>query len=570
MAALGPAWREFEEHMKRHFIACAALGIFLALDATSIYAQATREKKAERTEKQTEAKNNPPLKFRVDNSTISRSAPNSYAPVIKKAAPSVVSLLSKRTVQDPEFRGNPLLNDPFLRRFFGPQVPDQDQFDEEEPQPRQRGNRSRPRSHQETGLGSGVIVTEDGYIITNNHVIEGADDVEVETASGARYIAKVIGADAPSDVAILKIDAKNLPAITVGSSENLEVGDVVLAIGNPFGIGQTVTMGIISGVSRALGITQYDDLIQTDAAINMGNSGGALIDAQGRLIGLNTAILSRTGGNVGVGFAVPINMVRHISESLTQYGKVSRGLLGIKMDPMTPKLAAGFSLPEGATGVIVSDWPRRRDGSTVPSPARDAGVKIGDVITAFNGVEVRDDSHLRLMVSQTKPGTECTIKLLRDGKSQAIKLKLGELSDDLVAGVSGETQEEKVNDSEALEGVTVGDIDPESRRQFRIPNDVQGVLVTDVDPDSKAYQEGLRPGHVILEMGSNANDRKPVKSAEDAVKMSEKAKGDSTLLRIWTQGNRRFMTVENGRNEPKKSNNNNNERPQRQRQNREP
>jgi len=549
--------------MKRKFVACVSLGAllaFAAFDSAPVYAQSKKEKKSERSEKQSDAKNNPPLKFRVDSSSISREGPNSYAPIIKKAAPSVVSLISSRTVQDPDLRGNPLLNDPLFRRFFGPQTPDQDQFDEDEPtpQPRQRGNRNRPRSHQEMGLGSGVIVTEDGYIITNNHVIEGADEIKVETVGGARYIAKVIGADAPSDVAILKIDAKNLPAITVGSSENLEVGDVVLAIGNPFGIGQTVTMGIISGVSRALGITQYDDLIQTDAAINMGNSGGALIDAQGRLIGVNTAILSRTGGNVGVGFAVPVNMVRHVSESLTQYGKVSRGLLGIKMQPITPKLATEFKLPEGTTGVLVSDWPPRGG-----SPARDAGVKIGDIIVGFNGVDVRDDSHLRLMVSQSKPGTESTIKLLRDGKPQTIKLKLGELSADLLAGATDETPEEKLNDNEALEGVTVGDIDPESRRQFRIPNEVQGVLVTDVDPDSKAYQEGLRAGHVILEI-----DRKPVKNAEDAVKMSEKIKGDSVLLRIWTQGNRRFMTVENGRNEPKKLENS--EPSKRQRQNREP
>ena len=547
--------------MKRTFIACAGLGTllaFAAIDATPVYAQANKDKKPERTEKQVDPKNNPPLKFRTDNSTITRSAPNSYAPVIKKAAPSVVSLISSRTVQEPDFRGNPLLNDPMFRRFFGPQIPDQDQLDEDEPAPRQRGGRSRPRSHQEMGLGSGVIVTEDGYIITNNHVIEGADEIKVETASGARYIAKLIGADAPSDIAILKVEGKNLPAITVGTSESLEVGDVVLAIGNPFGIGQTVTMGIISGVGRTLGITQYDDLIQTDAAINMGNSGGALIDAQGRLIGVNTAILSRTGGNVGVGFAVPVNMVRHVSESLTQYGKVSRGLLGIKMDPLTPKLATAFKLPEGTTGVVVADWPPRGG-----SPARDAGVKIGDVITAFNNVEVRDDAHLRLMVSQTKPGTESTIKLLRDGKAQTIKLKLGELSADLLAGGPAETPEEKIDENESLEGVTVGDIDPESRRQFRIPSDVQGALVTDVDPDSKAYQEGLRAGHVILEM-----DRKPVKNAEDAVKLSEKAQGDSVLLRIWTQGNRRFMTVENGRTQPKKLNNS--ERPQRQRQNREP
>jgi S1-C subfamily serine protease len=263
-----------------------------------------------------------------------------------------------------------------------------------------------------------VIVSADGYIITNNHVVEGADDVKVETASGTRYTAKVIGADAATDTAVIKIDAKDLPAITIGSSDGLEVGDVVLAIGNPFGIGQTVTMGIVSAVGRTdldiLGGAGYEDFIQTDAAINMGNSGGALIDAQGRLVGLNAAILSRTGGNVGVGFAVPINMARNVMESLTQYGHVSRGFLGIAPKRVTPALARQFNLPD-ATGALVEDFPRTADGGEGPSVARDAGIKIGDIIVEFNGKKITDDRHLRLIVSQTPPNTESTVMAVDQG-----------------------------------------------------------------------------------------------------------------------------------------------------------
>jgi serine protease Do len=545
---------EFEEHMKRTFVnaVCVGLGSLLAFAAfqgVPARAQSARDKKSDKSEKTEKAADNPAPKFKIDPAAITRQGNNSYAPVIKKAAPSVVSVFTTRTVKDMDLRSNPLFNDPFFRRFLEPNRPNnnqQDDSDGEDPQPQERrrggnrGNGNRPRSHQEMGLGSGVVVTEDGYIITNNHVIEGADDIKVETVGGTRYPAKLIGADAPSDIAVLKIDGKNLPAITIGNSDQLEVGDVVLAIGNPFAIGQTVTMGIVSGVGRTeLGITDYDDLIQTDAAINMGNSGGALVDSLGRLVGMNTAILSRTGGNVGVGFAVPINMARNSMERLIQYGKVSRGMIGVRPQPVTPDLAKEFKLPEGATGALVADF---TPGG--PSPARDAGVKIGDIITEFNGAKVRDDSHLRLMVSQTPPGSDAVVKVLRDGKSQTYKFKLAELPTDMFARNGQDSPDEKSNDNEALEGVVVGDLDQKTRREFNIPADIKGVLVAEVDAESKSYEAGLRPGHVILEIA-----HEPVSSAEQAVKMSEKIKGDSVLLRVWARGSRRFVTVENGRND---------------------
>jgi len=529
--------------MKRTFATATYLGcvalLAIALQSVPLHGRDTGKDKTDKTVKpESSAKStNPPAKFHVDNSPIERQSGNSYAPIIKKAAPSVVSVFSSRTVPDTDLRS--MQND-LLRRFFGGEAPDQedDQSDDLQLQPR-RGNRgSRRHSHQETGLGSGVIVTEDGYILTNNHVIEDADDLKVVMPSGVRYTARVIGADSATDTALIKIEGTNLPAMTLGDSDAIEVGDVVLAIGNPFDIGQTVTMGIVSAIGRTdlgiLGQAGYEDFIQTDAAINLGNSGGALMDTRGRLVGINSAILSRTGGNVGVGFAVPINMARLVMESLTQSGHVSRGYLGIAPRRVTPELARHFDLPE-ASGALVDGFPP--NGKSV---ARDAGIKPGDVIIEFNGKKIKDDRQLRLIVSQTPPNTDSTIKLIRDGKEKTFKLKLAELPTDQIAsrenGLGG-----KSGNNESLEGVTVDEVDSSARSQFRIPSTVEGALVTDVDPDSKSYEAGLRPGDVIMEI-----NHKPVRDAKDAVTLSENAQGPDTLLRIFSRGNTRFMTVENG------------------------
>jgi len=302
-------------------------------------------------------------------------------------------------------------------------------------------------------------------------------------------------------------------------------------------------MGIVSALGRTdlgiLGQAGYEDFIQTDAAINLGNSGGALMDGQGRLVGINAAILSRTGGNVGVGFAVPINMARLVMESLTEYGRVSRGYLGIAPQHVTPELARQFNLPE-ASGALVASFPP--SGKSV---ARDAGIKPGDVIVEFNGKKIQDDRHLRLIVSQTAPNTDSTIKVIRDGKEKTFKVKLAELPNNEIASREDGQGGKSGGNDESLEGVTVDELDTSARSQFRIPSSVEGALVTDVDPDSKSYEAGLRAGDVIMEI-----NHKPVRDAKDAVALSENAKGPDTLLRIFSRANTRFMTVENGATEP--------------------
>ena len=315
-------------------------------------------------------------KLNVQTNALRRdgSVPASFAHVVRKVAPSVVTVHSSRTLRvDP--RSNPWLNDPFFRRFFGG-----GEEDDENPS---RGSRRRQQ-----GMGSGVVVSADGYILSNNHVVEGADEVTVGFVEGGpRMRAKVVGADPQTDISVLKVDGTNMPALTITDSSNLEVGDLVLAVGNPFGVGQTVTMGIVSAVGRGgFGIVDYEDFIQTDASINPGNSGGPLVDAHGRLVGINTAILSGAGGNIGIGFSVPINMARGVMERIIENGRVIRGFLGVTIQPVTPELAKEFNLPE-QTGALIG-------GVSPDSPAAKAGLQAGDVITDFNGRKVSDSRNL--------------------------------------------------------------------------------------------------------------------------------------------------------------------------------
>lgn len=477
---------------------------------------------------------NPPAKLSIDETPLARDvkAGTSFAPVVKKVAPSVVNIYSTTTVQERALT-NPFFNDPFWRRFFG------DQF----AQPGQ------PRSHREQGLGSGVIVSPDGYILTANHVVEGADSVKVALATGEKeFDARIIGTDPPTDIAVLKIDArKPLPAITLADSDKLEVGDFVLAVGNPFAVGQTVTLGIISGLGRGgLGISGYEDFIQTDAAINPGNSGGALVDAQGRLVGINTAILSHSGGYQGVGFAVPINLARFAMDSLIRDGKVIRGYLGINPQTLTPDLARQFNLPEETAGVLVA-------GVLPDSAAGKAGLKEGDVITEINGKKLADRRNLQLLVAQAPPGSKINVRLLRGEPGrppteQSLAVKLAEMPGEAVASTGpsrAAPRERRHSDHDALDGVEVTDLDARTRRQFDIPSTVRGALVVTVQPDSNAAEARLRPGEVILEI-----DRHPVADAGAAVDLSEKAKGDKILLRVWSQagggpGAARYVLVDN-------------------------
>jgi serine protease Do len=456
-------------------------------------------------------------RLNVENSAVNRDKPKpvSFAPVVKKVSPSVVNIYTAKTVRENPAM-SPLLDDPFFRQFFG--VPSE----------------NAPRERREQALGSGVIISEDGYILTNNHVVDGADEIKVALADDKTvYDAKVIGTDPQTDIAVIKVDAKKLPAIAITDSDLLEVGDTVLAIGNPFGVGQTVTTGIVSAKGRGgMGIVDYEDFIQTDASINPGNSGGALVDIEGRLVGINQSIISRSGGNQGIGFAVPINLARYVMERLITDGRVTRGYLGVMIQPVTPELAQEFKLPEN-TGALVGDV-------TKDSPAAEAGLKEGDVIVEFNGKKVTDSRHLRLMASQTAPGTKVPVKVLRDGKEQTLSVKLSDVPPEGLAKADGRSGGlRRSQQADALDGVTVEDLDVRYRRQFNIPNQVQGALVVDVDAASPAAAAGLRPGDVILEI-----NRQRVTTADEAVQRSEKIKGDRVLLRVWSGGGSRYLVVD--------------------------
>ena len=457
----------------------------------------------------------------------------SFAPVVKKAAPSVVNIYSTRIIQERPMR-NPFRDNPMFRQFFGDQFPGDGQ----------------PRSRKEQGLGSGVIISPDGYILTANHVVTGADEIKVAIGDDGKkeYTAKVIGTDPQTDIAVLKIDATGLPAVTLADSDQLEIGDVVMAIGNPFGVGQTVTMGIISGLGRhgygVNGANGYENFIQTDAAINPGNSGGALVDAEGRLVGINTWIASRSGGNEGIGFAVPINMARRSVERLISGGKVTRGYLGISMQDIDANLAKHFSLPD-QNGALVND--------VLPNGAAEkAGIKSGDVIVAFNGKPIADGHDLQLNVSECSPGSAATVKVIRNGAPKNLTVTLGELPKQF-AGSPGEQLDADTDTSkmDGLDGVTVADLDQNARQELKIPDYVRGALVDEVAADSHSADAGLQKGDVIVEI-----NRHPVQDADTAVKLCESAKGDQILLKIWRRSGERggthYLSVDNTKKDPKK------------------
>jgi len=326
----------------------------------------------------------------------------SYADVVQHVGPGVVTIRAARRVRAP--RQIPFSNDPLFRQFFG------DIFPQER----------RQQQSVQLALGSGVIVSADGTILTNFHVIDGAEEIKVELTNHRVLDAKTVGTDAPSDLAVLKIDAKDLDALTLGDSDRVRVGDIALAIGNPLGVGQTVTAGIISAKGRATGLSDgtFEDFLQTDAPINQGNSGGALINTRGELIGINSQILSTSGGNIGIGFAIPSNMARNVMDQLVKTGKVRRGQLGVSIQPMTPELAQSFGLSE-VKGVAVNDV-------TSNGPAARAGIRRGDVIVSFNGKPVEDGNALRNQVASTAPGTQVPLTVIRDKHEQQIQVTLGE------------------------------------------------------------------------------------------------------------------------------------------------
>jgi serine protease Do len=458
-----------------------------------------------------------PVSLNVDDRPISRETVGrtSFAPVVKKVAPGVVKVFTTTKVHNTSFNGAPDMDD-MLRHFFG------DQFEFHMP----KHGSGAPRQQ---GIGSGVIVSKDGYILTNNHVVDGADQVKVALQDGREFDAKVIGRDPKSDVAVIKIDAKDLPALAMADSDKIEVGDIVLAVGNPFGIGQTVTTGIVSATSRggAVGL-DYEDFIQTDAAINPGNSGGALVDVDGRLIGINTAILSRSGGNQGIGFAIPVNLARGVMTDLIKDGRVTRGYLGVIIQDITPALEKEFNLQD-TSGALVGDV-------TPKSPAEKAGLKNGDVILSFNGKKVTDSRHLKLEVARTQPGQSVSVKILRDGATKTLDVTVKEMpgTESLAKAESHGS-----NDTGTLNGVGVADLDDHARKQYDVPENVGGVIVTEVQPDSVAAEAGLKQGDVIEEI-----NRKSIKSSEEAVRLTENPKDKVTLLRVWRNGGSHYVVVD--------------------------
>ena len=412
----------------------------------------------------------------------------SFSPIIKKAMPAVVNISSSKVVREQQMPGG-FFDDPFFRQFFGGRMPQQ----------------QRPRAERATSLGSGVVVSPDGYILTNNHVVDGATDVKVSFANKEEFPAKIIGTDKYTDIAVLKIDKKGLTTLPFADSSRAEVGDTVLAIGEPFGLGQTVTMGIISAKGRAgLGIERYEDFIQTDAAINRGNSGGALIDMRGELVGINTAILSgETGGNQGIGFAIPANLARNIMDQILKKGKVTRGYMGILPQELTPELAKQFGIPNGHGVAVTQVEPN--------SPAEKAGLKVGDVITAINGTPVEDENSFRLAVAGFAPGTVIHLKVARGGQTVDLPVTLGEFN--LEAEGNGQPGAGNLPGSGqkgALRGVSVQGLTSDLRRELQLPEGTTGVVITDVDQDSPAAASGLQQGDVIVQV-----NHRPVNTVDD-------------------------------------------------------
>ncbi|MBI5189533.1 MAG: DegQ family serine endoprotease [Nitrospirae bacterium] len=438
------------------------------------------------------------------------------AEVAGAVIPSVVNISTSKTVRQ-ENPLSPFFDDPLFRRFFG----------DPGGQGGGQGN-GKYREFKENSLGSGVIVSDDGYIVTNNHVVDGADEIKVTLSDKREFKGKVIGTDPRSDIAVIRIDATGLPATAWADSDKLRPGEMVMAIGSPFGLSQTTTVGIISAVGRAnVGITDYEDFIQTDAAINPGNSGGALVNMKAELVGINTAIFSRSGGYQGIGFAVPSNMVRQVMDSLVKTGKVVRGWLGVSVQDLTPEFAKTFGVV-GNVGALVADVVK-------DSPAEKAGLKSGDVITALNGRPVTDSSHLRNTVAQTPVGSGVKVEVVRDRKKLQLEVKVGELpkgAEEVVEGQSVETES-------ALAGVKVQDLAPEMRDKLSVGKDVEGVVVVSVEQGSAAEEAGLVRGDVIQSI-----DRQQVRDVKEYNRLvSGLGKGDSVLLLINRQGSQLWVII---------------------------
>ena len=419
----------------------------------------------------------------------------SLSPMLKQVNPAVVNIatFSKQQAQ------NPLLNDPFFRRFFN--VPDQQQMPRQAPKRRQQS------------AGSGVIVdAQNGIVMTNSHVIDGADEVQISLADGRTFTAEVKGSDPELDIAILQIDAEDLSQVPLGDSRVLEVGDFVVAIGSPFGLGQTVTTGIVSALERTgLGIEGYENFIQTDASINPGNSGGALVNLHGELIGINTAILAPAGGNVGIGFAIPINMAKASMEQIIAHGEVRRGQLGIGIQDISPELSKALVLKNGQQGVLIT-------GVGEDSSAEKAGLKAGDIIVAVDGITTSSTGQLRSQIGIKEIGDKVKLTLIREGKTKKLGVTVGEPQQ--LASVSDKLHS-------LLEGA-----------QFENNPDGEGVLVAALSPNSVAAYGGLRPGDIIV--GANRQRVNNIKSFQEALSYNKQ----SVLLQVNRNGRALYLVIQ--------------------------
>ncbi|HUA96776.1 MAG TPA: DegQ family serine endoprotease [Terracidiphilus sp.] len=436
---------------------------------------------------------------------------NGFASVIDPDLPAVVNISSTKVVHEQQAPN--VFSDPFFRQFFGNQFGGQPQ---------------QPLTEREHSLGSGVIVNPDGYILTNNHVVAGASDVEVFTQNHRKYRAHIVGTDSRTDIAVLKINASGLPAFTFGDSTDLKVGDLVFAIGDPFGIGETATMGIVSATGRALGgsIEHYEDFIQTDAAINPGNSGGALIDLRGHLIGINTAIISGDGGgNEGIGFAIPINMAHRIMDQIVAHGHVVRGYLGVTIQNVDPDMAKAFGLSQGGGALVANVTPG--------SPAAKAGLQRGDIILKLDGDDVSGSSDLSVHVSEMAPGATAHLQVFRNGHTQNVNVQLGAFPE---SGTMGAPVE---GTGSALQGVQVQDLTSNLAQQMGLPPGTSGVVVTGVDPSSSAAAAGLQHGDVIEEV-----DHQPVHNLQEYNKAIAGRADQPVLLLVSRGGQTSFVVVE--------------------------
>jgi serine protease Do len=442
-----------------------------------------------------------------------------FAPVVKAVLPSVVNISTSKVVKassgmDPQSM-DPDELPPFFQQFFGQQGPNS------------RGRQEKPRDHREESLGSGVIVSPEGYILTNNHVVDGASDVRVTLANKEQLTAKVVGTDPKTDIAVLKVDGHGLTPITVGDSSKLQVGDYALAVGDPFGVGETVTMGIVSAMNRGnLGIEDYEDFIQTDAPINPGNSGGALINDRGELIGINTAILSHgSGGNEGIGFAVPINLARQVMTQILDHGKVNRAYLGIMVQDVTPGIAKAMGLHD-MRGVLVGDV-------SPAGPAQKSGIQRGDVIVELNGKTMEDSRELRMAISMMNPDASVKLKLLRNGTPSDMTVKLGELPAD-----KEEAKAEEGSTDGIFDGVSLENLDSQTAKQLRLSAAATGAVVTQIDPSSSAASSGLQRGDVIQEV--NHQSVKNVAQLQEAVSKA----GKNPLLLVNRHGSTMFIAMQ--------------------------